>query len=56
MAHVVNQVRRAFYRDSVALMRISRAVGALDGVASAALMIGSVTNKNLMRDAGLLTP
>ena len=54
MAHVVNQVRRAFYRDSVALMRISRAVGALDGVASAALMIGSVTNKNLMRDAGLL--
>jgi FdrA protein len=54
MAHLVNQVRRAFYRDSVALMRISRAVAALDGVASAALMIGSVTNKKLMRDAGLL--
>ena len=54
MDHVVNQVRRAFYRDSVALMRISRAVAALDGVANAALMIGSVTNKKLMRDAGLL--
>jgi succinyl-CoA synthetase alpha subunit len=54
MTTVVNQVRRAFYRDSVALMRISRAVAALPGVGDAALMIGSTTNKKLMQDAGLL--
>ena len=54
MTTLVNQVRRAFYRDSVALMRISRAIEALAGVEAAALMIGSVTNRKLMEDAGLL--
>jgi FdrA protein len=54
MTTVVNHVRRAFYRDSVALMRISRAVSSLPGVTNAALMIGSVTNRKLMLDAGLL--
>jgi succinyl-CoA synthetase alpha subunit len=54
MSVVVNQVRRAFYRDSVALMRISRAVSSLPGVVNAALMIGSATNRKLMLDAGLL--
>ncbi len=54
MTALVNQVRRTFYRDSVALMRISRSVSALPGVEAAAMMIGSVTNKKLMRDAGLL--
>ena len=54
MTAVVNHIRRAFYRDSVALMRISRAVSSLPGVTNAALMIGSVTNRKLMRDAGLL--
>ncbi|HJU23171.1 MAG TPA: acyl-CoA synthetase FdrA [Casimicrobiaceae bacterium] len=54
MTAVVNQVRRTFYRDSVALMRISRVVAALPGVVDAALMIGSTTNKKLMHDAGLL--
>ncbi|MBX9591851.1 MAG: acyl-CoA synthetase FdrA [Hyphomonadaceae bacterium] len=55
MSALINQVRRAFYMDSVALMRISRSVGALPGVATAALMIGSATNKKLMQDAGLLS-
>lgn len=54
MSAVVNKVRRTFYMDSVALMRISRAVSSLTGVETAALMIGSATNKKLMRDAGLL--
>jgi succinyl-CoA synthetase alpha subunit len=54
MSAVVNKIRRTFYLDSVALMRISRAVSSLAGIETAALMIGSVTNKKLMRDAGLL--
>jgi FdrA protein len=54
MTTVVNHVRVGFYRDSVALMRISRAVSALPGVVDAALMIGSTSNKKLMQDAGLL--
>ena len=54
MSAVVNRIRRTFYMDSVALMRISRAVSSLAGVETAALMIGSTTNKKLMRDAGLL--
>ena len=54
MSAVVNRIRRTFYMDSVALMRISRAVSSLAGVQTAALMIGSTTNKKLMRDAGLL--
>lgn len=54
MSAIVNRIRRTFYMDSVALMRISRAVSSLAGVETAALMIGSTTNKKLMRDAGLL--
>jgi FdrA protein len=54
MASVLNRVEKGFYLDSVALMRISRAVSALPGVEIAALMIGSPSNKALMRDAGLL--
>ena len=42
------------YRDSVALMRVSRSLAALPGVLGAALMIGTPSNKALMRDAGLL--
>lgn len=54
MSVLVNDVRRTFYMDSVALMRLSRAVSALPGVERAALMIGSTTNQALMSDAGLL--
>src|SRR4029079_2971679 len=54
MTTLVKQGRRAFYRDSVALIRISRAIESLAGVEAAALMIGSVTNRKLMEDAGLL--
>jgi FdrA protein len=54
MAAVINRVRKAFYMDSVALMRISTSVSSLAGVQTAALMIGSSANKKLMRNAGLL--
>jgi len=51
---VVNRVVRGRYLDSVSLMRMSRDVSSLAGVVEAAVMIGSDTNKRLMRDSGLL--
>ena len=54
MPALVNRVRRTFYMDSVALMRISAKISSAIGVNAAALMIGSVANKNLLRNAGLL--
>jgi FdrA protein len=53
---LANRVERGRYLDSVALMRISRRVGALAGVEAAALMIGTPSNKALLREAGLLSP
>jgi FdrA protein len=49
-----NEVRKGFYLDSVALMRISRAIAALPGVEEAGLMIGTPANKEILREAGLL--
>ncbi len=54
MTVVVNRVRRGFYADSVALMRIARALADAEGVLDASLMIGSVSNKALLKGAGLL--
>lgn len=51
---VINRVRREFYLDSVALMRLSKTVSELAGVESASIMIGSPSNKSVLRDAGLL--
>jgi FdrA protein len=53
---LANRVERGRYLDSVALMRVSRRVGALPGVEAAALMIGTPSNKALLREAGLLSP
>ena len=50
----LNRVERGRYLDSVALMRVSRRLAALPGVQNAALMIGTPSNKALLRDAGLL--
>lgn len=52
---LANRVERGRYLDSVALMRVSRRVGALAGVEAAALMIGTPSNKALLREAGLLS-
>ncbi len=48
------RIRAGFYLDSVALMRISREVEGLAGVAAASLTMASPSNKALLRDAGLL--
>ncbi len=54
MSAVANRIRKGFYLDSVALMRLSQTLSALPGVASAALMIGTPSNVRIMDDAGLL--
>ena len=53
---LVNRVERGRYLDSVALMRVSRRLESQPGVQAAALMIGSPSNKALLREAGLLAP
>ncbi len=55
MSVVINEVRRGFYLDSVALMRIARTVAALDGVEEAGLMIGTPANKEILAEAGILS-
>src|SRR3954453_3417308 len=52
---LANRVERGRYLDSVALMRISRRVMELAGVEAASLMIGTPSNKDLLREAGLLS-
>jgi hypothetical protein len=51
---VLNEVRKGFYLDSVALMRLSREIAAAPGIIEAALMMGTPSNTAIMRDAGLL--
>lgn len=51
---IVNEIRKGFYLDSVALMRISRAVAGLPGVEEAGLMIGTPANKEILREAKVL--
>jgi FdrA protein len=53
-AAVVNAVRKGFYLDSVALMRLSRTVASRDGIEEAALMMGTPANRQIMAEAGLL--
>ncbi|MDE0532931.1 MAG: acyl-CoA synthetase FdrA [Albidovulum sp.] len=53
-AVVMNEVRKGFYVDSVALMRISRSIGRLKQVDEASLMMGTPANREIMADAGLL--
>ena len=55
MVFILNQVFRGVYRDSVVLMRLSRDLGAMDGINEAALMMGSPANKRVLKDAGLLS-
>jgi FdrA protein len=53
-AVIINQVRQGLYLDSVALMRFSRTIAALEGIDEAALMMGTPANRRIMADAGLL--
>ena len=54
MSLIINEVRKGFYLDSVALMRMSREVAAIDGVEEAGLMMATPANKRIMADAGVL--
>lgn len=47
-------VKKGWYQDSVALMRLSRDLGALPGVDLASAMMGTPHNKALLLEAGLL--
>src|SRR5215468_140742 len=51
---VVHEIRKGFYLDSVALMRLSREVSASSDVIEAALMMGTPSNVALLRTSGLL--
>ncbi|MDJ0968432.1 MAG: acyl-CoA synthetase FdrA [Kiloniellales bacterium] len=54
MSVVINEVRKGFYLDSVALMRFSRSIAEMDGVEEAALMMATPSNREIMAQAGLL--
>src|SRR5690242_17551031 len=51
-----NFVRSSFYRDSVALMRLSGEIEAVPGVTRASVMMATPANRDLLREAGLLAP
>jgi FdrA protein len=51
---ILNEVRKGFYLDSVALMRLSRAIAERPGIIEAALMMGTPSNRQILADAGLL--
>lgn len=53
-AVVLNEVRKGFYLDSVALMRMSRTIAATEGIEEAAMMMGTPSNREIMASAGLL--
>ena len=54
-ASVWNFVWRSAYHDSVTLMRLTRDLEAASGVSRAAAMMGTPQNRDVLRDAGLLT-
>ncbi len=48
------RIRRQFYLDSVALMRMSRTLASEEGVFEAAMMMGTPANLEILSNAGLL--
>ncbi|MDA9976274.1 hypothetical protein N9F34_05670 [Alphaproteobacteria bacterium] len=51
---IINEARDGLYIDSVALMRFSRTIAALEGVEEAVLMMGTPANRQIMAGARLL--
>lgn len=49
------RVKPGFYKDSVALMRLSETLGGLSGVSKVTVVMATPANKDILRDAGLLT-
>lgn len=54
MSEIINEIRKGFYLDSVALMRLSAEIAGLGGIEEAVLMIGTPANLQIMTDAGIL--
>ena len=54
MSVLFNEVRKGIYLDSVALMRVSAEISALSGIEEAVFMIGTPSNIDIMRNAGML--
>ena len=52
---VWNVVHKGVYHDSVMSMRLTRDLQVVDGVQRAAVMMGTPSNRALLRGAGLLT-
>jgi FdrA protein len=50
---IIDEVRKGFYLDSVALMRMSRSIVDMEGIEEAALMMGTPANRQIMTNAGL---
>jgi FdrA protein len=53
---VWNVVHKGVYHDSVTLMRLTHDLQAIAGVHRAAVMMGTPSNRDLLRQVGLLTP
>jgi FdrA protein len=51
---VLNDVRKGFYLDSVALMRMSRVLAEMPEIDEAAMMMATPPNRKILAEAGLL--
>lgn len=55
METVRNVVKKNFFRDSLQLMQLSEEVKKMEGVVDAAIVMGTVTNKEILERLNLLT-
>ncbi len=53
---ITSRLKRNFYKDSVAAMRIAQTVSAGAGLARVSLLMGTPANKDILAQAGLLAP
>lgn len=55
MTHIVSEIRRGAYYDSVVLMQLQRGLLGLPGVVDAGVVMGTPANRDLLAQSGLLT-
>ena len=53
---VAGQIKKGAYFDSVTLMRVGRELAGLPGVADAAVVMGTKSNRAILHSSGLLAP
>lgn len=53
---VTSRLKKNFYKDSVAAMRIAQTVSSAAGVQRVSLLMGTPANKDILAQAGLLAP